>query len=41
MSFDDYIFLPLKVIRTGPGGKRTFDRVGKLDADRVVPETSG
>ena len=29
MSFDDFTFLPLKVIRTGPGGKRTFDRAGK------------
>ena len=29
MTFDDYTFLPLKVIRTGPGGKRTFDRAGK------------
>ena len=29
MSFDDDTFLPLKVIRTGPGGKRTFDRAGK------------
>ncbi|MDP9108332.1 MAG: transposase [Pseudomonadota bacterium] len=29
MNFDDYTFLPLKVIRTGPGGKRTFDRAGK------------
>jgi transposase len=29
MSLDDTTFLPLKVIRTGPGGKRTFDRAGK------------
>ena len=29
MSFDDFTFLPLKVTRTGPGGKRTFDRAGK------------
>ena len=29
MSFDDFTFLPLKVIRTGPGSKRTFDRIGK------------
>ena len=29
MNFDDYTFLPLRVIRTGPGGKRTFDRAGK------------
>lgn len=33
-------FSPVKVIRTGPGGKCTFDRVGKLDADRVGPETT-
>ena len=29
MNFDDFTFLPLKVTRTGPGGKRTFDRTGK------------
>jgi len=29
MNFDDTTFLPLKVIRTGPCGKRTFDRTGK------------
>lgn len=29
MNFDDFTFLPLKVIRTRPGGKRTFDRAGK------------
>ncbi len=29
MNFNDYPFLPLKVIRTGPCGKRTFDRAGK------------
>lgn len=29
MNFDDFTFLPLKVTRTGPGGKRTFDRAGK------------
>lgn len=29
MSFDDFTFLPLKVVRKGPGGKRTFDRAGK------------
>ena len=26
---DDVTFLPLKVLRIGPGGKRTFDPVGK------------
>jgi transposase len=29
MNFDDLTFLPLKVTRTGPGGKRTFDRAAK------------
>ena len=29
IDFDDFTFLPLKVIRKGPGGKRTFDRAGK------------
>jgi len=29
MNLDDYPFLPLKVILTGPCGKRTFDRAGK------------
>ena len=29
MNFDDDTYFPLKVIRTGPGGKRTFDRAGK------------
>lgn len=29
MTSDDLAFLPLKVIRTGPGGKRTFDPAGK------------
>jgi len=29
MKFDDLAFLPLKVIRTGPGGKRTFEPDGK------------
>jgi transposase len=29
MNLDDFTFLPLKVVRTGPGGKRTFDRAGK------------
>jgi transposase len=29
MNSDDLAFLPLKVIRTGPGGKRTFEPDGK------------
>lgn len=29
MNSDDLAFLPLKVIRTGPGGKRTFEPGGK------------
>jgi transposase len=29
MNSDDLAFLPLKVTRTGPGGKRTFERDGK------------
>ena len=29
MNFDDDTYFPLKVIRTGPGGKQTFDRAGK------------
>lgn len=29
MTSDDLAFLPLKVIRTGPGGKRTFEPGGK------------
>ena len=42
ISFDDFTFLPLKVIRTGPGGKRTFDRAGKrmLIAACLVPGAS-
>ena len=29
MTSNDLAFLPLKVIRTGPGGKRTFEPGGK------------
>jgi transposase len=29
MISDDLTFFPLKVTRTGPGGKRTFDPAGK------------
>jgi hypothetical protein len=41
MNSDDLAFLPLKVTRTGPGGKRTFGKRQFLHTELRIDRNEG